>query len=197
MKPIAVLFARKDSLYKSMPFVDVWDEERDARLWPGGCPIVAHPPCAQWCRLYKFARKDESQKSLAPLAVSQVRKWGGVLEHPFKSRLWDELKLPLKNQRDEYGGYTIAMPQWWFGHVANKATWFYIVGCPPENLPPVTLRLGTPELCVTTSRGNRGTKEMKKSERTRTYLPMAEWLVEVARRCNPRKNLLQSGGEGV
>ncbi len=28
---IAVLFARKDSIYKSLPECDVWDAERDAR----------------------------------------------------------------------------------------------------------------------------------------------------------------------
>jgi hypothetical protein len=35
---VAVLFARKDSIYKTMPECDVWDIERDAREWPGGMP---------------------------------------------------------------------------------------------------------------------------------------------------------------
>ncbi len=180
---IAVLFARKDSVYKDFPECDVWDEQRDARRWPGGAPVVAHPPCAQWSRLYRFARPDPIQKALAPWAIEQVRKYGGVLEHPYASRLWKELDLPLGSKRDEWGGFTVAIPQWWFGHPANKATWFYIVGCKPEDLPAVPLKLGQADLCVTTSRGNRGTKEMKKSERTRTYLPMAQWLVDVAKLC--------------
>jgi len=31
---IAVLFARSDSVYKTIPGCDVWDAERDARRWP-------------------------------------------------------------------------------------------------------------------------------------------------------------------
>jgi hypothetical protein len=130
-----------------------------------------------------FSRRDDEQKALAPWALSQVRKWGGVLEHPFKSQLWEEYDLPLRSQVDEFGGYTIAMPQFWFGHPADKATWFYIVGCPVENLPAIPFRMGRAQECVTTSRGKRTEKEMKKSERTRTHKQMAEWLVEVARRC--------------
>jgi hypothetical protein len=46
--PVAVLFARSDSIYKEFQGVDVWDKERDARNWPGGCPVIAHPPCRTW-----------------------------------------------------------------------------------------------------------------------------------------------------
>ena len=42
---IAILFARKDSVYKAMPGLDVYDFERDALTWPGGAPLIAHPPC--------------------------------------------------------------------------------------------------------------------------------------------------------
>lgn len=38
MKPIAILFARADSIYKTLPGCDVWDIQRDARRWPGGGP---------------------------------------------------------------------------------------------------------------------------------------------------------------
>lgn len=33
---VAVLFARKDSIYKTIPECDVWDAERDARKFTGG-----------------------------------------------------------------------------------------------------------------------------------------------------------------
>ena len=45
---VAILFARSDSYYKTLPECDVWDIERDARKWPGGAPVVAHPPCRAW-----------------------------------------------------------------------------------------------------------------------------------------------------
>jgi len=181
--PVSVLFARRDSIYKQLPSVDVWDEDRDARNWPGGTPVVAHPPCAGYCRLRAFANEDAERDSHAIWAVEQVRKFGGVLEHPYLSTLWklDDLKLPVPGEFDQWDGYTVAMPQFWFGFPAMKATWFYIVGCRPSNLPPVPLRLGKPEVIVsTTASGN--SREMKKSERTVTVRPLAEWLVDVARR---------------
>lgn len=42
---VAALFCRSDSVYKSMPGVDVFDLERDALTWSGGSPVVAHPLC--------------------------------------------------------------------------------------------------------------------------------------------------------
>jgi hypothetical protein len=36
MTPVAALFVRADSIYKTLPGVDAWDEARDARQWPAG-----------------------------------------------------------------------------------------------------------------------------------------------------------------
>lgn len=91
---VAVLFARSDSIYKDMDGVDVFDAERDARTWQGGCPLVAHPPCRAWGRLRSFANPRPDEKNLARLAVALVREFGGVLEHPAGSTLWPSQKLP-------------------------------------------------------------------------------------------------------
>ena len=48
---IAALYVQKNGCYFGLPDVDPWDEERDARLYAGPHPVVAHPPCARWCRL--------------------------------------------------------------------------------------------------------------------------------------------------
>ena len=40
---VAVLFARADSTYKTLPGTDVWDIERNARLWPGCAPADTPP----------------------------------------------------------------------------------------------------------------------------------------------------------
>ena len=53
---VAVLFVRSDSVYKQMADVDCYDIDRDARTWPGGCPVVAHPPCRAWGLLRQFAK---------------------------------------------------------------------------------------------------------------------------------------------
>lgn len=54
MREVAVLFARADSHYKAIDGCDVWDIERDARKWPGGAPVVAHPPCRAWGKASYF-----------------------------------------------------------------------------------------------------------------------------------------------
>jgi len=77
VRPVAVLFARADSIYKTLPGCDVYDIERDARTWPGGCPVVAHPPCRAWASLRNHAKPREGEKDLAHFAVAMVRKWGG------------------------------------------------------------------------------------------------------------------------
>lgn len=76
MHEVAVLFARQDSNYKSMPVCDVYDIDRDARTFPGGLPVVAHPPCRTWGRLRQFAKGRPDEKTLGPWAVEQVRSWG-------------------------------------------------------------------------------------------------------------------------
>jgi hypothetical protein len=51
MQTVAVLFARADSNYKSLPGTDVYDIERDARTYDGPHPVVAHPLYRAWGRL--------------------------------------------------------------------------------------------------------------------------------------------------
>src|SRR5208283_3687563 len=92
--PVAVLFARADSIYKTLPGCDVWDAERDALNWHGGCPLIAHPTCRAWGRLRHFAHPREGERELALWAVKMVQRWGGVLEHPVASQLWPSANLP-------------------------------------------------------------------------------------------------------
>jgi hypothetical protein len=74
---VAALFVRKDSAYKSLADVDAWDVMRNAKYWPGGCPVVAHPPCSQWGALSHMANRDPAEKSLGLIAVEFIRRWGG------------------------------------------------------------------------------------------------------------------------
>lgn len=180
---VAVLFARNDSIYKSLPDCDVWDAERDAMRWPGGCPVIAHPPCRAWGRLRKFAKPAEGEREMALWAVSQVRQWGGVLEHPAGSTLWRAMELPQPGERDEFGGYTLWISQWWFGHKADKPTWLYMVGIEPTDLPSIPYRIGEPAFVVNTSKrvgAVRRRPEISKAEREHTPLALAEWLRDVA-----------------
>jgi hypothetical protein len=185
---VAVLFARSDSVYKTMPGTDVYDIDRDARTYAGSSPVVAHPPCRAWGRLSHMAKPRPDEKDLARWAVAQVRRFGGVLEHPSGSKLWDDQQLPRPGQRDSYGGWTMPVHQHWFGHKAEKSTLLYICGVEPSDVPAIPLRLGRPEYVIASSlhRNKKATwarPEVPDAEREHTPPEMAEWLVTVARSC--------------
>ena len=193
---ISILFARSDSNYKSLPDVDVWDAERDARTWPGGNPVVAHPPCRAWGRLRHFAKPRPDEKALAFFAVDQVRKWGGVLEHPASSTLWPAAGLPAPGQRDDFGGWTLGVNQHWWGHRAEKKTLLYICGVEPCDIPPLPLKLGESECVIRLDKRRPDGSHIRKgdpdwrrplnqAEREHTPPDFAVWLVELARRCRP------------
>jgi hypothetical protein len=194
MSNVAVLFARGDSFYKTIAQCDVWDAERDARKWPGGAPVVAHPPCRAWGQLRHMAKPRPDEKQLALWAVEQVRTFGGVLEHPKKSTLWPVAGLPAPGKRDEFGGWTLPVFQSWWGHRAEKATLLYIVGCEPAEIPDVPMMLGEAP-CVVGTGGRRadGSRrqpgdagwrpEITKAEREHTPPAFAAWLVQLADRC--------------
>jgi len=140
---IAVLFARNDSRYKQLAGYDVYDIERDARNFSEKYPVIAHPPCRAWGRLSHMANPRPDEKDLAWFALDKVRKNGGVLEHPKGSRLWQEAPLPMPGEfSDEFGGFTVLIDQWHFGHVARKWTHLYIVGINPSELPQIPFRGG-------------------------------------------------------
>lgn len=191
---IAVLFARRDSLYKSLPGCDVYDEDRNALTWPGGSPLIAHPPCRAWGALSHFAKPVPGEKELALWAVDQVRQWGGALEHPVASRLWPAKELPAPGRVDRFGGWTLAVDQDWWGHRAQKRTKLYIVGVDPRDVPVMPFKIEEPSHVVAQARslpgGSRKVKgaqgwrpEVSKAERERTPPDFARWLVDLVRRC--------------
>lgn len=196
MQTVAVLFARSDSIYKTLPGVDVFDADRNALTWTGGAPVVAHPPCRLWGRLRGMSTAPAAERDLAPWAVSQVRRWGGVLEHPAASALWPVANLPEPGVRDEFGGWTLPILQSWFGHRAEKATRLYICGVEPGSLPEIPFVLGEASHVIAQMRTRRdGTRmrkgdagwrpEVTKTEREATPPEFAAWLLETARRCRP------------
>lgn len=183
VKTVAALFVRTDSIYKRMDGVDCWDIERDALTWLGGWPVVAHPPCRSWGRLRQFAQPRDGERDLGPWAVEQVRKFGGVLEHPAESTLFAHCGIPRPGRfPDDYGGWSMEIEQFHFGHRAEKATWLYVVGCDPEDLPPIPEREGRATHCVRPTRSYPRLPSITKAEREHTPLALAEWLVELARR---------------
>lgn len=181
---VAILFARADSVYKTLPDVDVYDIDRDARTWPGGCQVVAHPPCRAWGRLRQFAKPRDGEKDLGIHAVARVREFGGVLEHPAESTLWLACGMPRPCQfPDDFGGWSLEIQQFHWGHRAEKATWLYIVGCDPDDLPAIPKREGRATHCVRPTKSYPRLPSITKPEREHTPPDLARWLVELASRC--------------
>lgn len=180
---VAALFVREDSIYKTMPGVDAWDKARDARLYDGPGPVVAHPPCRAWGNLSQFAKPEPGEKNLARLAVAMVRAFGGVVEHPITSRLWSEQGIYV-GRSDPFGGAFLVVDQYWWGHRARKRTGLYIVGVDLRDLPSMPMVLGDAPMVAGRTTRQSGKKEITKAERERTPPDFAHWLVDVARSVN-------------
>lgn len=123
---IAALYVDPRGPYFGRPDVDPWDETRDARLYDGPHPVVAHPPCGSWSKLKHLYKRNDAD--CAPRAVAQVRKFGGLLEHPAGSGAWNHCGLPRPNELPDGYGFAVEVQQVSWGHVARKKTWLYCVG---------------------------------------------------------------------
>ncbi len=186
---VSVLFVDPKGPYPSL-VRDWWDASRDARAYAGPNPVVAHPPCGPWSSLRHLSQ--ETTKDCALYALAAVRRWGGVLEHPKGSTLFDVMQLPKPGKLpDAYGGRTYEVSQCDWGHVARKRTWLYVVGNPV--FPPTPApRAPTHWVSGVQTAGARGKpppgiKICSAEQRRRTPRYFAEWLVMVANGC--RKNL--------
>lgn len=164
---VAALFVEHDSVYKRLPGVDAWDAERDALTWLGGQPGVYHPPCRLWGQLSHFSKAPKEERELALWSIDSCRSWGGVVEHPLHSKLWDRVGCLGLGMRDRFGGVLIPVLQAWYGHRAPKATALYIVGVVPG--------LKSSGTSVTT------VERMSRRERLATPEPFARFLVSIAR----------------
>ena len=176
-----------------MPDVDPWDEQRDARLYAGPNPVVAHPPCQLWGALaaVNYARwggehnKPGNDRGCFAAALAAVNQYGGVLEHPAKSRAWVVygLEKPTEIGWQPSGeGWVCEVWQSAYGHRANKATWLYYKG---RSTPPA-LRwnrpTGTHQIGFHDQRGKERNKPtLSKSESNATPLEFRDLLISIAR----------------
>jgi hypothetical protein len=142
---VAALFVETGGQYFGLDCVDPWDEARDARKYTGPFPVVAHPPCQRWGKMWfgqpltvkltgvRKIKGDDGGCFAAALAA--VRTYGGVLEHPWASHAWPHfgLNVPSRDGRwivaDMHGGWTCCVEQGRYGHYARKPTLLYAVGC--------------------------------------------------------------------
>jgi len=140
---VAALYVATDGPYYGLPGVDPWDQDRDARMYPGPHPVVAHPPCQRWGRMWKgqpgnikagkVERKGDDGGCFKS-ALFDVRRFGGVLEHPEGSHAWAQFGIakPPRNggwvQATNIGGWTCRVEQGRYGHYCPKPTWLLCYG---------------------------------------------------------------------
>lgn len=146
---VAALFVDPAGVYAELPGVDLWPESRDARLYAGTDPVVAHPPCQLWTNFAALNYQRWGGEHNRPgndggcfsSALANVLRCGGVLEHPAYSKAWRAYRLcpPV------FGEWVRAIPggadsdyfvtEVWqsaYGHRCAKRTWLlYSGGRPP------------------------------------------------------------------
>lgn len=136
---IAALFVEAGGCYFGIHGIDPWDEKRDARLYRGPHPVVAHPPCQRW------GRYSENHPIKGKIAITgddggcfshalwAVRTFGGVIEHPKDSKAFvGEYSFDL-GRPSPIGwikswdgiGWICQVEQGHYGHFSRKATWLY------------------------------------------------------------------------
>lgn len=178
---VAALCVAGNSVYKTMPGVDAYDARRDARTFPGGMPVVAHPPCRLWSAYTKHQAKSddpEAEKALGRWCVEQVRSWGGVLEQPAHSGLWEATGLPAPgSSANRPFAFSIEVSQAWWGYPMLKATWLYFHGVDFDSLVIPHREHDSSE-----GLGDRRRQQlMSKNQRAATLPAFAQWLVDAAR----------------
>ena len=157
---IAALYVDPKGCYASLPGVDPWDEARDARLYDGPHPVVAHPPCQRWGKLWAgqplYIKRTGIRKikgddgGCFAAALDAVRRWGGVLEHPWGSHAWPHFGLAVPPREGGWisaglfdGGWTCCVEQGRYGHYARKPTLLLAYHC---DLPELDWGVGPSRL---------------------------------------------------
>ena len=203
MREVAALYVERGGCYYGVPGVDPWDAARDARLYFGAAPVIAHPPCERWGRYWRGApgkpahdRPGDDGGCFAA-ALASVRRWGGVLEHPATSLAWRAFDLPAPasdgswGAEDAHGGRSCYVEQGRYGHRAIKPTLLYAVRVAWRDVP-VDFRRTPPvrtgvrgearRVAVRHAPGVAATLEnMCRQERRRTPLPFRDLLTALAR----------------
>ena len=178
-----------------------WDEARDARLYAGPHPVVAHPPCDRWGRYWSGGpnprarrRKLGDDGGCFAAALAAVRAYGGVLEHPEASHAFAFHGLPNPPKAGGWigalgGGWVCCVEQGHYGHPARKATWLYTTAPNPPELmwgPSTGQRLdegfhSREERIAARAAGVAPRKRLSTLQNLATPVPFAELLIAMAR----------------
>jgi hypothetical protein len=207
---IAALYVKKGGAYYGLANVDPWDEERDARKYAGPYPVVAHPPCQRWGKMWfgqpLTVKRTGVRKVLGDdggcfkAAWECVRRFGGILEHPWNSHAWPHFGIPVPPREGGWistglfdGGWTCCVEQGRYGHYARKPTLLLAYGCElpqlewgkgkPRYDPAVVERMGLQRAKRLGELGARGGGK-DSAPRIGTPLPFRDLLISIAETAN-------------
>lgn len=211
MLKVAALFVRSGGVYYKRDDVEPWSERRDARLYPGPYPVVAHPPCQRWGRYWfggpsaKVRCKLGDDDGCFASALESVRNWGGVIEHPEASHAWNFFRLSAPPRRGKWvradnRGWTCCVEQGHYGHSARKATWLYVVAKSRDVLPELIwgpssgARLDegfhtAAERRTMRRKGKKPVELLSLFDRESTPKPFRDLLISIARQCSGELSL--------
>ena len=158
LQTVAALYVEPSGIYVGVPGVEPWDEARDARKYSGPHPVVCHSPCQRWGKFWHGStrkphqyRKGDDGGCFAA-ALTAVRNYGGVLEHPADSHAWEWFGL-VEPERgagwmwaDKFGGWTCYVEQGHYGHASRKPTWLYARPNSRDDLPELNWSRGAQRL---------------------------------------------------
>lgn len=176
MNQVAALFVEYGGNY-FVDGVEAWAKPtKDARDYSGELPVIAHPPCNRWSI---GGSQDGMDEGCFESALANVRRCGGVLEQPAKSKAFKVYGLgtPMVGvgwmPSDDGRGYITHVCQFYYGHKAVKPTWLYYVG----NQPPFGLIRGMPRNgeAITDCQHMSGSEE-----RSRTPIGFRDTLIRLA-----------------
>ena len=189
---IAALYVETGGIYYSLG-LDCWDIVRDAKNYRGPNPVIAHPPCNLWGAManVNYARwggehnRPGNDQGCFASALTSVNTFGGVLEHPKRSRAFAKYGLgkPAKGEWSRSGkGWICEVWQSAYGHKANKATWLYYVGVQKPFDLDWSRPKGTHQIGGADQRGKAKNKPSLQGKRARaTPRPFADVLISLAK----------------
>ena len=162
LRAVAALYVETGGCYFDQPNVDPWGERRDARTYMGPHPVVAHPPCQRWGKMWfgqPLTVKETGERKRKgddggcfKAALIDARKFGGVIEHPWGSHAWPHFGLTVPPRAggwvkaDDHGGWTCCVEQGRYGHYARKPTLLVVYGVDRDDLPELDWGIGEPRL---------------------------------------------------
>jgi hypothetical protein len=165
---IAILCASKNSIYRKIPDLNIFDANRNARTFIGTEPVICHPPCRGWSAFMShYAKPPPGEKDLAYFCTEKIAINGGVLEHPAYSKY-------LSHFKNSPHWKILTVHQSWFGYPITKKTWLLM----PKHyqIPEIPFDLTSP---YPPGYQKRIFENMSHKNRSHTTISFAQWLIHL------------------